>query len=167
MLIFRRRKLVCSSMTFLHEPEDIEPLDAGERCDKAYGNYHIGREDESRDELALFFDTRWLPEPDFLDRKLSAIINHYDGRVIAFSEYASTEHSDEQLQELLRLNICAARSFDAVINVDLSVAVVELVKPTVAAVDTGLRAYTAYVGYGIISWPSIFRSVITARMDYV
>jgi hypothetical protein len=49
----------------------------------------------------------------------------------------------------------------------LTIVIVELAKPASAFVDSALRAYTAYVGYGDISWPSDFRSVITANQEYL
>ena len=39
-------------------PNDLEPLDERERCEAAWGNYRIGRFDESRDQFALLFDPR-------------------------------------------------------------------------------------------------------------
>ena len=63
-------------MTFEHDADDFEPLDANERCDAVYGAYHIGRCDESRDEIALMFDTHWLhpnnPTPTLIDQLLAA-----------------------------------------------------------------------------------------------
>ena len=47
-------------MTFEHDADDFEPVDANERCDADYGAYHIGRCVETRDEVALMFDTHWL-----------------------------------------------------------------------------------------------------------
>ncbi|WP_118858316.1 hypothetical protein [Sphingomonas mesophila] len=147
------------------EPDDIEPWDADERLDHAYGHYHIGREDETRDELALFFDTRWLPEPDFLEVRLWSIVNQNDGRFIAFSKYASDAHSDNPVGELLRANIRPARTPLLPEDV-LTVAVVELERSAVEAVDTALQAYSAYVGFGDISWPNYLRSTITRQMRY-
>lgn len=148
-------------------PEDIEPLDASERCDQAYGNYHIGREDETREELALFFDTQWLPDPSFLDCGLWSIINPYGGRLMTLSEYCPGEEAALELLELLGPNFCVARSPEVAAEVALTVAVVELTKPPIEAVHTKLRAYTSYIGYGIVSWPSHFRSIITSRQVYV
>lgn len=160
-------KLLADPTTFLHDSDDFEPCDAGERCDAAYGNYHIGREDETRDELALLFDARWLPDVGFLTDGLWAIIHRNGGRLMAFSVYTSTKHSDDRLQGLLRTKVSSARSFDVVRNAPLSVAVLELARPATFAVDNALRAYTAYVGYGNISWPSDFRSIVTAEMNYL
>lgn len=154
-------------MHFFHELDDFEPLDADERCDQAYGLYHIGREDERRDEIALFFDGRWLPDPYFLKRGLWSIVNRHNGRLMAFSEYKSAEHSDEQLQRLLCENVYCMRSFDVGSDEALTVVIVELVKPAVWSVDNALRAYTSYIGYADISWPSGLRSVITARQEYI
>jgi hypothetical protein len=87
--------------------------------------------------------------------------------MFAVSEYASDDYSDQQLEELLRAHTRFARSFDLVSDAALEVAVVELAKPAVQDVNTALRAYTAYVGYGNISWPSKFRSIIMARNENV
>lgn len=156
----------CLPMAYFIDPNDFEPLDADERCDKAYGNCHIGRDDESRYEIALFFNPVWLPNPEFFQREMWSIVYHYDGRVMALSEYASAEHSNERLQELLGANIRPAKCFAVASNVSLSVAVVELAKPAIDAVDSALRAYTAYVGYGNISSPSDFRTIIAARQTF-
>lgn len=148
------------------EPEDLEPLDADERLDKVYGLYHIGRDDETRDELALFFDPALTPEPDFLTRRLWMIVNAHGGRLCAFSEFSSAARSHRQLEKLADASIRYARTFDG--NFDsLCVVIVELAKPASTFLDSALRAYTAYVGYGDISWPSDFRSVITANQEYL
>lgn len=42
----------------------FEPLDPHERCVSVYGAHGIGRLDETRDELALVFDTRWIARAD-------------------------------------------------------------------------------------------------------
>lgn len=153
-------------MNFQLDPGDIEPWDADERFDEAYGHYHIGRDDETRDELALFFDTRLLPEPEFLDVRLWSIINRHAGRLMAFSEYACDAHSDEQLGDLWRASFRSARTPNFLPEDVLAVAVVELERSTIAAVDTALKAYSAYVGFGDISWPNHLRSIITRKMYY-
>lgn len=146
-----------------HDLGDFEPLDARERCDQAYGFHHIGRDDESRDELALFFDVGWLPYPDFLEDELWSLINEIGGRVRAYSVFASPDHSAEQLQALLTRNLNRARPIVANERSPSSIAIVELARPSIFAVDTMLRAYSAYLGYADISWPSDLRSIITAQ----
>lgn len=154
-------------MSFRIDPDDIEPICATERCDQFYGPHHIGRDDETRDELALFFDAQLFPEPNFLTQRLWSIINRFGGRFCALSEYVSDEHLDHQLDQLLLWNAKMARTFDGVSKATPSVAIVELAKPTVTFVDAALRPYTAYYGYGNIGWPSTFRSIITANQQYL
>lgn len=149
-----------------YDLDDIEPLCASERCDQHYGAYHIGREDETRDEVALFFEAQLFPEPDFLTNRLWSIINRHGGRLSAFSEYAIAK-SNQHLHEPLSANIQLARSLPLNPETTLEIAVVELAKPSVEFVDSTLRSYTAYVGCSNISWPSNFRSLITAGQEYV
>jgi hypothetical protein len=70
--------------------DDIEPLSALERCKQYYGAYHIGREDETRDEVALFFDAQMFPDPDFVENRLWSIINRFGGRLSALASTLRT-----------------------------------------------------------------------------
>lgn len=152
---------------FSIKPDDFEPFDAGERLDAVFGHYHIGRDDEKRDEVALFFDAQLYFGPVFMERTLPSIIIGHNGRMIAHSEYASPEHSEGHLDQLLRANAILARSFKVVPPFDLAVVIVELQKPAITFVDEALQSCTGYFGYGNISWPSEFRSVITANQEYI
>lgn len=151
---------------FAIKPDDFEPLDQGERRDAVFGSHHIGREDETREEIALFFDIHWLPDASFFEWQLRSLIHHNGGRVMGFSSYQSTVYSNAQLQDFLSAIVCSARQFNVGSNDPLSVVVVELTKPTIDPVHTALKAYTAYVGHGNISCPSDFRSIVTAELTY-
>ena len=154
-------------MSYLVDPNDIEPLDAYERCDAVYGAYHIGRDDESRAEVALFFDPRWLPEPDFLRLGMWSILNRHSGRLLGLSECDFTRYSKGHCRELLQKNMVLATNLAELPTCPWAVAVVELAGPSLWPVDTALRVYTAYVGYADISWPTHFRSHITTGPDFI
>lgn len=156
-----------SSMKISYQPDDFEPLDADERCDSAFGHYHIGREDESRSEIALLFDANWLPNPTFLSDGLWSVVNRHDGRLISSGELPSESPHLEAIVELIRANVRVPRALQIQGSADVSAVIVELSRHAIPDVDKALGIYTAYLGWGDVSYPSPFRTAINEGQQYV
>lgn len=147
------------------DSDDLEPIDELERCDAIFGAYHIGLYDETRAELALIFDWRLLPEPGFLDKRLSSIIGRADGRIVGFCDLASFTCAKTALDELLRNHMhdggrLGGTPFEALVAV-----VTDLPKAAVVEVDLSLKAYTAYLGLGELSVPSHLRTLVIGSLE--
>ena len=111
-------------MTFEHDADDYEPLDANERCEAVYGAYHIGRCDETRDEIALMFDTHWLHPNNrtqtLIDQLLTAAAG-LDVQLEAWGHFSSPDHSDNELYAVLLDQLCARRRVGRIVSARLFV----------------------------------------------
>lgn len=151
-------------MPFEHDADDFEPLDASERCEAAYGAYHIGRCDEGRDEIALMFDTRWL---DPLDRtralidQLVTIAAGLDVHFEAWGHYGSPVLSDHELYAALRDQLRAARPFDRVVARRLFIVWLNLSGTGTWELHRRLRRLASYVGYADLRYPNTLRTLAT------
>lgn len=143
--------------------DDCEPLDPVERWHAVYGPYHIGLCDPGRSEIALVFDTRWIPtlEPaDELWGQLERVLEQHDGVVRRCGSYASPDHVPDHMHAALVEELAAIRAFDFPEEDALYVAVVELPSSSVANVGRALRNFPSYVGLANVSWPSELRSLL-------
>ena len=151
-------------MPFEHAADDFEPLDVSERCEAAYGPYHIGRCDESRDEIALMFDTRWhhpLDRTRTLIEELLTIAMDFDVNLQAWGRYVSPVRSDHTLYAALRDQLCAARPFDRVIARRLFVVRLDTATNGTWELNRRLRLLKSYVGYADLSYPTTLRTLAT------
>ena len=147
-----------------HDADDFEPLDVSERCEAVYGPYHIGRCDESRDEIALMFDTRWLQPLDrtrTLNEQLLTIAMGLDVKLQAWGHYVSPVSPDHELYAALRDQLCAARPFDRVIARRLFVVRLDAATNGTWELDRRLRLLKSYVGYADLSFPTTLRTLAT------
>ena len=111
-------------MTFEHDADDFEPLDVNERCDAIYGAYHIGRCDETRDEIALMFDTHWLHpnnRTETLTDQLLTVAASLDVQLEAWGQYRSLIRSDNELHAALIDQLCARRRVGRIVSARLFV----------------------------------------------
>ena len=111
-------------MTFEHDADDFEPLDANERCDGIYGAYHIGRCDETHDEIALMFDTHWLHpnnRTETLTDQLLTVAASLDVQLEAWGQYRSLIRSDNELHAALIDQLCARRRVGRIVSARLFV----------------------------------------------
>ena len=149
-------------MTFEHDADDFEPLDANERCDAVYGAYHIGRSDETRDEIALMFDTHWLHP----NNRTRTLIEHLlkaaaglDVQLEAWGPYGSPNYSDSELYAVLLGQLCARRRVGRIVSARMLIVRLHLRDNSTWDLDRRLRQHPSYVGYADLSYPSTLRTL--------
>lgn len=149
-------------MTFEHDADDFEPLDANERCDAVYGAYHIGRCDETRNEIALMFDMHWLHpinRTQTLIYQLLTAAAGLDVQLEAWGHYSSPNHSENELYGALLDQLCAARRVGRIVAARMFVVRVNLCGNATWELDRRLRQHPSYAGYADLSYPSALRTL--------
>ena len=149
-------------MTLEQGADDFEPLDAIERCDAVYGAYHIGRCDESRDEIALMFDTHWLHPVDrtrtLIDQLLTAVAG-LDVQLEAWGHFSSPNQSDNELYAALLDQLLARRRVGRIVSARMFVVRLTLSGNATWELDRRLRQHPSYAGYADLSYPNALRTL--------
>lgn len=157
-------------MTGLVSADDIEPLDALERCDAAYGPHHIGRFDESRAELALIFDPRWISSESPLVEHQDPVwkaLRSVDGHLHGWSFLGFLSPTRERDFRFLCNHLELSRSVDVDPQTYLIAAVVDLPPDAIVPLRQALDDHPSFVGYGNLSWPSDFRTIVYLALSYI
>ena len=149
-------------MDTLISADDIEPLDADERAEAAYGPYSMGRSHESRAELVLLFDGRWIvskdPDTAIREHLLSAF-----AQLDALFTHWGQMPLDEQAPDLfntLSEHVHWARPFDYPEQCPLRAVGVDVDRRDADVGLTRLMQYPPYVGCGDVSWPNPLRTMV-------
>ena len=149
-------------MTFEHDADDFEPVDANERCDADYGAYHIGRCVETRDEVALMFDTHWLHAVNGTQTLIEHLLKAAAGldvQLEAWGHYRSPNHSDSELYAVLLDQLCARRRVGRIVSARLLVVRLHLRDNSTWELDHRLRQHPSYVGYADLNYPTTLRTL--------
>ena len=151
-----------ASMDTLISADDIEPLDADERVDAAYGPYWIGRADESRAELVLLFDARWIAsdDPDAAIREyLLSAFGQLDAQFTHWGQMPS-EGQAPDLFDTLGEHVHWVRPFDYLQQCRLHAVGIDVAQGDAGLSVTRLMHYPPYVGCGDVSWPNTLRTMV-------
>ena len=147
--------------------DDSEPFDPDERCDAAFGPYHIGLCDPNRSEIALVFDTRWMPSYGCtakIDNRITDALEGHEAVIARRGWYAAPGQTVDQMHAALVAELVAQRAFVFPEDNALYVVIVELPTSRVRHAARALANFHPYIGHANVSWPSELRSILQTAL---